>query len=103
MNKRIYKLFALLSIFLYPAKALAQPRIDGLVDIFFRGIDVALVISGFVAVGYIIYAGYMWMIAAGDPQKTKMAQGTITWAIIGLVFIFLISMILNPIIEFLAT
>lgn len=46
-------------------------------------------LAGLVCVVFIIIGGYMWMIAAGDPGRIKQAQGTLTWAIIGLVLILL--------------
>ena len=37
------------------------------------------------AVGYVIYSGYKFVIAQGDPGKIKEAQNTLTYAIIGMV------------------
>jgi hypothetical protein len=64
-------------------------------------LTVAFFVSGLVASGMVVWGGYMWMMSAGDPQKAKSAQGTITWAIIGLVFLFIFRMILEPIFIFL--
>jgi len=47
-----------------------------------------------VAVVMVMYAGIMYMFAAGDPGKIKQAQGTITWAVIGLVFVVVIKAIM---------
>ena len=60
-------------------------------------------IGGLVAVIMIIISGYMWMIAAGDPQKTKQAQGTITWTVIGLMVLAGLRLILELVLEFLQT
>jgi uncharacterized iron-regulated membrane protein len=46
-------------------------------------------LAGLVCVVFIIIGGYMWMVAAGDPGKIKQAQGTLTWAVIGLILILL--------------
>jgi hypothetical protein len=43
---------------------------------------------GIVFLGYMIYAGYLWMIARGDEQKVTKAKGMIEQAIIGLVIVF---------------
>ncbi len=43
---------------------------------------------GLLAVGIIIYAGFVWMTAAGNPEKVKLAQRMLTYAAIGLVVIF---------------
>lgn len=102
MRKVVVPIF-ILSIFSLPGFAYAQPQIGGLVDIFYNGVNTAMLIVGIILVGMLVYAGYMWMIAAGDPQKIKMAQGTITWAIIGAVFIFIFRMLLIPFFNFLTT
>jgi len=60
-------------------------------DVIVQNITNVLVV---VAVVMVIYGGYMYMFAAGDSGKIKQAQGTITWAIIGLVFSFIIKGIL---------
>jgi hypothetical protein len=52
-------------------------------------------VVGILSVAFIIYGGYMWMISGGDPEKVKKAQGTLTWAIIGLVFTILSRLILG--------
>ncbi|MBI2410530.1 MAG: hypothetical protein HYV32_01355 [Candidatus Kerfeldbacteria bacterium] len=53
----------------------------------------ALIISAFlgllgiIAVTYIIYAGFLWMTAGGNPQKADKAKGILKSAVIGLVLI----------------
>lgn len=46
-------------------------------------------VAGLLAVTFVIVGGYMWMISAGDPARVKQAQGTLTWALIGLAFVLL--------------
>lgn len=48
-----------------------------------------LAFSGFVAVIFIIWGGIKYSSSRGDPQAVESAKKTITWAIIGLVFILL--------------
>ena len=36
-----------------------------------------------------ITGAVMWMMSGGNPEKLKMAQGTLTWAVIGFVFVAL--------------
>ena len=54
---------------------------------------------GLIAVGLIIYAGWLWMTSAGDEQKIEKAKNTIKNAIIGLVIIMasfgIVTFILN--------
>lgn len=55
------------------------------------------------SVAMIIFGGYMYMASAGDPQKAKQAQGTITWAVIGLVFFLLIRVILGTVFQIISS
>ncbi|MCA9374846.1 hypothetical protein KC622_00785 [Candidatus Dojkabacteria bacterium] len=98
------KIFPILLIFLYPAKAYAQPpRFDGLVDVFHRIIQLSFPVAVLIALGMVIYAGYMIIMSAGDPQKLKKAQGTITWVVIALAFMALTEVILLGVVRFLET
>jgi hypothetical protein len=47
-------------------------------------IDILLRLGALVAVGYIVYAGFQYIIAQGEPEKAKRALGTIINALIGL-------------------
>lgn len=83
-----------------PVYAQAPPKLDeasGLLDGIF---DRILPIAGFMALAMVVWGGYMWMMSAGDPGKVKQAQGTITWSIIGLVFVVLVGMILTVVFDF---
>lgn len=78
----------------------APPRIEevsNIVDNLFQWI---FPIGGVIAVAMIIYGGYMWIISAGDPAKKQLAQGTLTWAVLGLVFLFLIGALLQALLKF---
>lgn len=50
-------------------------------------INVALGFLGIVFLVLLLYAGFLWMTAAGDETKVKKATGMITQAIIGLVIV----------------
>ena len=58
-------------------------------------IDMAFRIAGVAAIGFIIYAGYQYMIAVGDPGKLAGAKKSLTNAIIGLVIAVLASTIVT--------
>lgn len=45
----------------------------------------AYIIIGLVAVIIIIFAGVQYITSEGEPEKTKRAQATITYTIIGLI------------------
>lgn len=50
-------------------------------------IRIALGFLGIIAVGLIIYAGWLWMTAAGDEQKIEKAKKILINAVIGLIII----------------
>lgn len=52
-------------------------------------IEILLRLGAIVAVGYIIYAGFMYMTSQGEPDKAKNAQQMIMNAVIGLVIALL--------------
>jgi hypothetical protein len=52
-------------------------------------INAALVFSGLIALVLIIYSGVRYITSRGDEQKLADAKRTLTWALIGLVIIFL--------------
>jgi len=53
------------------------------------------------AIIFAIIGGYMWMTSAGNPDKVKQAQGTLTWSIIGLVFVLIVGLLLNTLVDYL--
>ncbi len=62
--------------------------VDGSVDLFVligRIINVIFGLLGIVLLGYILYAGYLWMTAGGDAKQTQTAKDTIRNAVIGLI------------------
>lgn len=90
--------FTTISTKVYAANPPQIGQASGMLD----GIlDVITPLGGLLVVGMIVMGGYMYMVAAGDPQKTQTAQGTITWAIIGLVFLVTFRMILAAVFDFL--
>jgi hypothetical protein len=100
----------LLNLFSLPVSAVIAedaepPKIDGdkVVEWINTGLDfiTAAVYIGVVVMG--VLGAYMWMTSAGDPGKIKQAQGTLTWAIIGLVFFLIIKMLLTYFFVFLTT
>jgi len=103
--------FALLSLFVAsPVLAAADPDFVSNEPPTFSGIDTILdnviklifPIAGLVCVVFIIIGGYTWIASAGDPAKIKQAQGTLTWAIIGLVFVLIAALIISTVTDFLA-
>ena len=54
-----------------------------------RGINLALVVLGGVSALMIVYAGFRFTLAGGDPQAVKAARNTILYAVAGLVIAIL--------------
>jgi type IV secretory pathway VirB2 component (pilin) len=65
------------------------PKIENIFVGIDRVLEYIFPIGVFLAVIFIIIGGYMWMTSSGNPEKIKQAQGTLTWAIIGLVLLTL--------------
>lgn len=57
-------------------------------------------IAGIICLIFIVQGGYMWIISAGDPDRIKQAQGTLTWAVLGLIFVMLIYALLEILLRF---
>jgi len=77
------------------------PTIAGLGDMVTKVINYLFPIAGLVCLVFIIQGGYMWIVSAGNPESLKKAQGTLTWAIIGLVLTMIIFGILTVLLNFL--
>lgn len=58
-------------------------------------IEIALQLVAYAAVGYIIYGGFKYLTAAGDPSRITAGRKIITNAIIGLVISFMSIAIVN--------
>lgn len=52
-------------------------------------VEILLRVGAIVAVGYVIYGGFMYLTSQGEPDKAKNAQQTITNAVIGLIIALL--------------
>lgn len=81
----------------------APKRLPEIIPILEKVLDYLFPIAGLICLIFIIMGGYMWLISAGDPAKVKQAQGTLTWAILGLVFVLLTVAILEVVINFVSS
>ncbi|MFA4831115.1 MAG: hypothetical protein WC862_03510 [Patescibacteria group bacterium] len=50
-------------------------------------VQTAMAFLGIIFTALLVYAGFTWMLARGDEEKAKKAQGIIRMAIIGLIII----------------
>ncbi len=62
-------------------------------------IKVILGFVGSVALLMFIWGGFKWLTAAGNPEKIKQGRSTLTWAAVGLAFIFSSYIIANFVIR----
>ena len=65
--------------------------------------DAGVTIVGYVALGFIIYGGYLYMISSGDAGKIASGKKTITRAIIGLLIVACAKMIFGAILSAMGT
>ncbi|MCL6096056.1 MAG: pilin [Patescibacteria group bacterium] len=57
--------------------------------VFSNVVDWALALAGLTAVFFIIFAGFKFLTSGGDPKQVEGARKTLTYAIAGLIIIFL--------------
>ncbi len=74
---------------------------EGIDTILDNVIKLIFPLAGLVCVVFIIIGGYTWIASGGDPAKVKQAQGTLTWAIIGLIFVLVAALIISTLTDFL--
>lgn len=64
-------------------------------------IKIAIGIVGSLALAIFIYGGFVWMVSAGNEQQVSKGKAIITWAVLGLIVIFmsyvLVSFVFNSI------
>jgi len=84
-----------------PAKALGvNPTLSTLINPIIANV---LIISGIIALGAILIAGFTYISAGGDKAKTAQASQALTYGIIGLVVVvaaFIITRIMGAILGF---
>lgn len=56
-----------------------------------------MVAVGYLAIGFVIYGGYMYIISQGDPGKATKAKKTLTNAIIGTIIALVSSVAVNTV------
>ena len=78
------------------------PKIIELVERVEALVTKILPVGALLAVGMVVYGGYLWMTSGGQPDKKQNAQSTLTWSMVGLAFLFLIKMLLTWIVGLVA-
>ena len=62
-------------------------------------LGILLSLVGYLALGVLIYGGYLFVLARGDPSKIAGSKRTITAAIVGLIICILASLITGTIVN----
>jgi len=68
--------------------------------IFGNILSVAFALAGFATFVMLIIGGFRYLTSTGDPKATAQARGTLTWAIVGLLFLIGAWFILRLISQF---
>lgn len=63
--------------------------------VFQLGIQILLILSVVLALFFIIWAGVEWTMSGGDKEKLKNARNRLTYAIIGLIIVFISFFIIS--------
>jgi hypothetical protein len=92
-------IFSVILFFLtYPSSVFAAGEppatFDQLNGVFQGLVSIVVVVGGFLSFLALIFGGFRFIMARGDPKATASAQGTVTWAIVGLVFVIIAWLIL---------
>ena len=72
---------------------------DDLPNLIINIINAVILVSGLIAVVFIIVGGIQFMTSAGDSVKTKKAKSTILYAVVGLIICALAYAIVNFVID----
>jgi hypothetical protein len=68
-----------------------------LLSLLFSFYGISIVIANPIAIIFIIYSGIQLIVSAGNKEKVQKAKKTLTYAIIGLILIYLSFPILHTI------
>jgi hypothetical protein len=104
-----YKKFSFVLFFLAASLCVALPvlavelvnplGVKDLPTLIGRVIKAILGVVGSIALLMFIYGGFLWLTSAGSVQKVDSGKKVITWAVIGLVVIFLSYTMVNFVIK----
>lgn len=77
-----------------PSYAQGYAPLGSLEEVFRTAITSLAVIGGFLAFLALIYSGFKYITARGDPKAIASAQSTIVWALIGFILIIVAWLVL---------
>ncbi|HRY36738.1 MAG TPA: hypothetical protein P5230_02560 [Candidatus Magasanikbacteria bacterium] len=69
------------------AAKLNPSNVQGVSDLMSRGINAMVMFMGTIALALMVYAGFLWMTAAGNDSKIEKARTILVWTAFGAVAI----------------
>lgn len=78
-----------------PPADLPQPGKGAAEKILSNALSIFLIAGVIVSILAIVWGGTQWITSGGDKQKVASARAHITWAIVGLVIMFISFLIIN--------
>ena len=82
------------------AQGVPQGGTASLQNIVSVGLSLALIVGVILALFFLIWGGFDWVMSTGDKQKINNAQQKLLFSIIGLIVIFLSFFIMKIILNF---
>lgn len=70
-------------------------------DVLLLVVNGLIIVAGLLAVIYIIWSGYRYIVSAGDPEGAQKARNGLLYAVIGIVVIALSYAIINAVVDLL--
>ena len=70
---------------IWPDFNLNLTTLGGLIS---RLLNIAFYIAGFLAFYYLVWGAFQYMAASGNKEQLQKARARITWALVGLLFVF---------------
>ncbi|MFA5622671.1 MAG: hypothetical protein WC981_00315 [Candidatus Dojkabacteria bacterium] len=100
-NKNIIPLGVTIGGYSFEAPALKEgfTTVEGVMDIVVFGLNTLVGLAALVAVAMIIYSGFTFITAAGDPEKVQKGSGALTASIIGLIIVFIARIVVVFLLE----
>jgi hypothetical protein len=68
---------------------------DDIGKVLLAGFEIVLRIASLIAIGFVLYGGFQYIISQGEPDKIKNAHTTLVNALVGLVITIFASAIVN--------
>lgn len=90
-NKNIIPLGVTIGGYTFEAPVIKDDftTLEGIMDIAVLALNTFVGLAALVAVGMIVYAGFTFITAAGDPDKIQKGSNALTAAVVGLIIVFL--------------